>query len=389
MLLLLAAVTLFPLRLAVVKMLPHDNKSELQVVIDMPEGTTLERTAAVARELAMKVRTLPEVTDVETYVGTSAPFNFNGLVRHYFLRSGPLVADLQVNLLPKHQRHRSSHPFARELRTLLAPLARRLGANVKVAEVPPGPPVLSTLVAEIYAPTAGERLSLATQVEGVFATTPGVVDVDWYVEGPGPQLELEVDRAKAALAGVSPEVVARTLRLALAGADAAHLADPRSREPVPVTLRLERAQRSGASELLAVAVHGAGGRLVPLSELVRPLATTRAPFVYHKDLRPVTYVLGDVAGASESPVYALLDMGRAHRQRSATPPAAPSSGCSPAGRPTAPVRRWCGTASGRSPTTSSATWGSPSASCWCSSISSWWGGSAPSSLRSSSWRRSR
>lgn len=312
--LLVASVMLFPFRFAAVKMLPHDNKSELQVVIDMPEGTTLERTAAVARELAMTVRSLPEVTDVETYVGTSAPFNFNGLVRHYFLRSGPLVADLQVNLLPKHDRKRASHDFAKDLRPLLAPIAARHGANVKVTEVPPGPPVLSTLVAEVYAPTPAERLALAEQVKAIFESTPGVVDVDWYVEGPGPKLELEVDREKAARAGVSPEVVARTLRVALAGADAAHLSDPRAREPVPVTLRLDRAQRSGAAELLAVDVHGADGRLVPLSELVRPVETVRAPFVYHKNLRPVTYVLGDVAptrpgSSAESPVYAIADMG--------------------------------------------------------------------------------
>ncbi len=308
-LLLVAAVTLFPLRAAVVKMLPHDNKSELQVVVDMPEGTTLEGTAAVARELAMAVRKIPEVTDVETYVGTSAPFNFNGLVRHYFLRSGPLVADLQVNLLPKDLRSRASHPFAKELRTLLQPIARRRGANVKVTEVPPGPPVLSTLVAEIYAPSASERLTVAGRVKDIFETTPGVVDVDWYVEGPGPKLDLDVDREKAARAGISPEAIARTLRVALAGADAAHLADPRAREPVPVTLRLDRSQRSGTEQLLALEVQGSQGQLVPLSELVHATVTTRTPFVYHKDLRPVTYVLGDVAGAAESPVYALLDMG--------------------------------------------------------------------------------
>ena len=306
--LLVASTALFPLRIAAVKMLPHDNKSELQVVVDMPEGTTLEHTAAVARELALALRQLPEVTDIETYVGTSAPFNFNGLVRHYFLRSGPLVADLQVNLLPKHDRATASHPFAKSLRPLLAPIAARHGANVKVTEVPPGPPVLSTLVAEIYAPTAASRLDLADQVKGIFEGTAGVVDVDWFVEGPGPRLELEVDSEKAARAGVSPEAIARTLRVALAGADAAHLAEERSREPVPVVLRLDRAQRSGAGELLAVTVQGAGGALVPLSELVRPATTERAPFIYHKNLRPVTYVVGDVAGASESPVYALLDM---------------------------------------------------------------------------------
>jgi multidrug efflux pump subunit AcrB len=308
-LLMVLSVALFPLRKAVVKMLPHDNKSELQVIVDMPEGTTLERTAAVAGELAAVVRTLPEVTDVQTYVGTSAPFNFNGLVRHYFLRSGPLVADLQVNLLPKRARDRESHPFARQLRPLLAPIAARYGANVKVAEVPPGPPVLSTLVAELYAPTESERLRLAGDVRKIFESTPGVVDVDWYVEGPGPKLELAVDRDKAARAGISPEMIARSLRIALSGADAARLHDPRSREAVPVVLRLGRAARSGADELLALEVHGANGQLVPLSELVVPAATTRSPFVYHKDLRPVTYVLGEVAGAAESPVYAMLDMG--------------------------------------------------------------------------------
>ncbi len=246
--LLLVSVALFPLRFAVVKMLPHDNKSEVQVVVDMPEGTTLEHTAAAARELAAALRSLPEVTDIETYVGTSAPFNFNGLVRHYYLRSGPVVADLQVNLLPKQDRDRASHPFAKSLRPLLAPIAKRFDANVKVTEVPPGPPVLSTLVAEIYGPGESNRLTLAKQVRDVFESTPGVVDVDWYVEAPGPKLDLEVDREKAARAGVSPEVVARTLRVALSGYDAASLHDDRAREPVPVVVRLDRAQRSGASE---------------------------------------------------------------------------------------------------------------------------------------------
>jgi multidrug efflux pump subunit AcrB len=290
-------------------MLPHDNKSEVQVVIDLPEGTTLEATAAAARDLAAALVGLPEVTDVETYVGTSAPFNFNGLVRHYFLRSGPVVADLQVNLLPKHDRARESHPFAKSLRPILAPIAARHGANVKVSEVPPGPPVLSTLVAEVYAPTLEERLRLAGEVRSIFESTPGVVDVDWYVEEAAPRLELEVDGEKAARAGVSTEVVARTVRVALAGAPAARLHDPRAREAVPVVLRLPRAERSSAGDLLALDVHGADGRLVPLSELVAPVAGRRERFVYHKNLRPVTYVVAEVAGAAESPVYALLDMG--------------------------------------------------------------------------------
>ncbi|HLF57842.1 MAG TPA: efflux RND transporter permease subunit, partial [Thermoanaerobaculia bacterium] len=270
---------------------------------------TLEATAAAARELAQALTGLPEVVDVETYAGTSAPFNFNGLVRHYFLRSGPTVADLQVNLLPKHERERASHPFAKSLRPILAPIAARHGANVKVSEVPPGPPVLSTLVAEIYAPTLEERLRLAARVRTIFEQTPGVVDVDWYVEEPGPRLELAVDREKAARAGISPEMVARTVRVALAGAPAARLHDPRAREPVPIVLRLPRASRSSAEGLLALDLHGADGRLVPLSELVAAEPAERERFVYHKNLRPVTYVIGEVAGAAESPVYALLDMG--------------------------------------------------------------------------------
>jgi multidrug efflux pump subunit AcrB len=307
-LLMAGSVALFPLRLATVKMLPHDDKSEVQVVIDMPEGSTLEATAVAARDLAAAIAPLPEVTDVETYVGASAPFNFNGLVRHYFLRSGPTVADLQVNLLPKHERATASHPFAKSLRARLAPIAARHGANVKVAEVPPGPPVLSTLVAEVYAPTLEERLRLAARVRTIFEETPGVVDVDWYVEEAGPQLELAVDREKAARAGVSPEAVARTVRVALAGAPAARLHDRRAREPVPIVLRLTRAQRTGLEQLLALDLPGAGGRLLPLSEVAEPRATTRERFLYLKDLRPVTYVIGEVAGVAESPVYALLDM---------------------------------------------------------------------------------
>jgi multidrug efflux pump subunit AcrB len=216
--LLLASCSLLFLGVTKVKMLPYDNKSEIQVVVDMPEGTTLETTASVARDLALEVKKLPEVTDVEVYAGTSAPVNFNGLVRHYFLRSGPLVADLQVNLLPKGERKRESHAFAKDVRKLLEPVARRHGANVKVTEVPPGPPVLSTMVAEIYGPDLDKRVGIARQVRTIFEETPGVVDVDWLVEDEAPKAELLVDREKASRAGVTPEVVTRTLRVALDGA---------------------------------------------------------------------------------------------------------------------------------------------------------------------------
>ena len=306
--LLVASVALIAVRLVKVKMLPYDNKSEVQVVIDMPEGSTLEQTAGIARSLAETVRTLPEVTDVQVYVGTSAPFNFNGLVRHYFLRSGPLVADLQVNLLPKHHRDRASHPFAKELRDLLAPVVAGTEANVKVTEVPPGPPVLSTMVAEIYGPELEQRLSLARQVREIFEQTEGIVDVDWWVEYPGPKFELEIDREKVSRAGTTPEAVVRTLRVALDGAEVGLLRDERAREPVPLVLRLDRVQRSSIDGLLGITIHGAEGRMVPLRELVRVRPTQREQFIYHKNLQPVSYVIAEVSGAEESPIYGILDM---------------------------------------------------------------------------------
>ncbi len=306
--LLLLSCGLFVVRAVKVKMLPYDNKSELQVVVDMPEGTTLEATAAAARELAVLVKTRPEVADVEVYAGTSAPFNFNGLVRHYFLRSGPLVADLQVNLAPKGERGTDSHTIAKAIRNLITPAARRLGANVKVTEVPPGPPVLSTMVAEIYGPDPVRRIALAKQVRGIFESTPGVVDTDWLVEDPAPKVELAVDREKAMRSGVTPEVVVKTLRIALDGMDAGLLHVDAAREGVPIVLRLERAQRSGLEGLLATTVPSATGALVPVRELVTVQNGVRAPFIYHKNLQPVTYVLAEMAGVAEAPVYGILDM---------------------------------------------------------------------------------
>jgi len=307
-LLLLISCGLFVVRAVKVKMLPYDNKSELQVVLDMPEGTTLEATAAAARELAVLVKTRPEVADVEVYAGTSAPFNFNGLVRHYFLRSGPLVADMQVNLATKHDRSRDSHTIAKEIRNLIAPAAKRLGANVKVTEVPPGPPVLSTMVAEIYGPDPVRRIALAKQVRDIFESTPGVVDTDWLVEAPAPKVELVVDREKAMRSSVTPEVVVKTLRIALSGMDAGLLHVDAAREAVPIVLRLDRAQRSGLEGLLATSVPSMTGKLVPIRELVTVVNGFREPFVYHKNLQPVTYVLAEMAGVAEAPVYGILDM---------------------------------------------------------------------------------
>lgn len=307
-LLLVAAMATVGVGFTTVKMLPHDNKSEIQIVIDAPEGFSLEQTNAAAREIAGVFRTMPEVTDYQIYVGTSAPFNFNGLVRHYFLRSGANVADIQVNFVHKEKRDLQSHDLAKKVRELLVPVAEPLGVTLKVAEIPPGPPVMSTLVAEVYGPTMEGRLEIADQVREIFATTDGVVDVDWEVEAPGPRLEILVDREKAIRAGVTVEQVVRTVRVALNGADAGLIHVPTSRDPVPIRLRLDRAQRAHVDDLLQLAVHGGDGRMVPISEIATVVDGARERNRYHKNLQPVTYIYGEVANRFEAPVYAILEM---------------------------------------------------------------------------------
>jgi len=307
-LLLVAAMATVGVGFTTVKMLPHDNKSELQVVIDAPEGFTLEQTNAAAREISGVFRSMPEVTDYQVYVGTSAPFNFNGLVRHYFLRSGANVADIQVNFVHKEKRKLQSHDLAKQVRDMIIPVAEPFGVTLKVTEIPPGPPVMSTLVAEIYGPTLDGRLTVAEQVKEVFATTDGVVDVDWEVEAAGPRLEILVDREKAINAGITVEQVVRTIRVALDGADAGLIHAPTSRDPVPIRLRLDRTQRSHVDELLQLSVHGADGRMVPLSEITRVVDGERERNRYHKNLQPVTYVYGEVANRYEAPVYAIFEM---------------------------------------------------------------------------------
>ncbi|CAN0039480.1 unnamed protein product, partial [Phaeothamnion confervicola] len=238
------ACSLMLLRGVIFKMLPFDNKSEFQVLVNMPEGTTLERTAAVTQALAQEICKVSEVTDYQLYVGTSAPFNFNGLVRHYFLRSGPNVADIQVNLLPKAERKRQSHDIAKNLRPSLTDLARQYGAKIQVAEIPPGPPVLQTLVTEVYGPQADERMRLAREMKALFEGTEGVVDVDWYVEAAQAQLQVEVDREEAALSGVSPAQINEAVDIALRGRDVGLLHVPSWREDIPVTLRFPPGYRS-------------------------------------------------------------------------------------------------------------------------------------------------
>ncbi len=308
--LLLGSVALFPLKWVTVKMMPFDNKSEVQVIVDMPEGSTLEESARVTRELASYLVTVPEVTDVQLYAGTSAPVNFNGLVRHYDLRRGSAVADLQVNVVHKSERDDQSHAIAKRLRPPLVEIGNRYGASIKVAEIPPGPPVLATLVAEVYGPDVDTRLALAKDVKAVFDGTPGVVDQDWLVEAPQAKRVFEVDREKAALHGVPAALVARTLRLALAGENAGVLHDARATEPVDIELRLPRAERSSIEALASIELRAMSGALVPLSELVTPRETTLARTLHRKNLRPVIYVTGDVAGTEESPVYAILEMAK-------------------------------------------------------------------------------
>jgi multidrug efflux pump subunit AcrB len=317
-LLLALAASLVPAGLVKIKMLPFDNKSEFQVILNMPEGTTLEETARVARELAAAVRAEPEVNDYQIYAGTAAPFNFNGLVRHYFLRRGANVADLQVNLLPAHDRRAQSHDIAVRVRPRLTAIAAKYGGVIAVAEVPPGPPVLQTLVAEIYGPSEEVRVALAARVKHIFQTTPGVVDTDWYVEEWQPTVHLSVDRTKAALHDISADTIARTIRTVISGAKVDLLHQPLDREDVELMLELPREQRSRPEDLLSLqlrsdhdAVVRAGERpLVPLGELVTIRRTSGERNLYRKNLHPVVYVTGDVAGAVVSPAYALFSMNR-------------------------------------------------------------------------------
>ena len=318
--LLLGSFVLVPLGFVKVKMLPFDNKSEFQVILNMPEDSSLEQTAAVAREMADSLLPEAEVRDVQIYAGTASPFNFNGLVRHYFLRSGPSVADLQVNLLSRHERKEQSHDIAKRVRPRLAEIAKRHQARIAVAEVPPGPPVLQTIVAEIYGPDDASRLKLATEVKKIFEETAGVVDVDWYVESAQPKARFVVDKEKAALNGISADTIARTLAIATRGQSVDLIHQPREKEDVNIFLELPNREKSSPEQLLSLRVRsgdanalpepGSGGTapLVPLRELVRVDRTTEDKSIYHKNLMPAVYVMADVAGEVESPVYAILEM---------------------------------------------------------------------------------
>jgi multidrug efflux pump subunit AcrB len=305
--LLLAAVAFVPLQLVKVKMMPFDNKNEFQVMIDMPEGTALETTARAASALASATLDDEAVVNVQQYVGVSAPYNFNGLVRHYFLRQAPHLGDLQVNLVPKGDRTAQSHDVAGRLRERLIPVARRFGAIIQVAEAPPGPPALQTLVAEVYGPDPARRIAMAAQIKTIFERTGGVVDTDWYVEDPHAKVALVVDGEKASAAGLSAAAVAAVVRMAGSGDSAGLLHDERAREDVPIVIRLPRADRS----LEAVqSIRLGGARTVAVRELTKAVTTGEEYSLYHKNLQPVTYVTADLAGENGSPVYAILQMNK-------------------------------------------------------------------------------
>jgi multidrug efflux pump subunit AcrB len=304
--LLLASFSLFAFKVVRVKMLPFDNKSEFQIIIDMPAGSTLEETAAVTREIGGYIRTVPEVINYQMYAGTASPYNFNGLVRHYFLRKGPHEADIQVNLKPKGERKAQSHDIAKRVRPKIDEIGRKYNARIKVAEVPPGPPVLQTLVAEVYGPNYERQIEIARQIRDVFDKTPGVVDVDWYVEADHPKYRFAVDKEKASLNGVSAEQISNSLRMAVEGMGAGLLHQPTEKEDVVIYLRLPGDERSSVEDLKQIKVMGQRGNLVSLGEIVRVEKVIADKSIYHKNLMPVVYVTGDVAGQEESPLYAVM-----------------------------------------------------------------------------------
>ena len=292
----------------VLKMLPFDNKSELQIVVDMPEGTTLEQTARVMRELGAYLANVPEVNNYQAYVGTASPVGFNGLVRQYYLRRGANVGDIQVNLVDKKLRKRKSHEIALDIRGPLQKIGKRYGANVKIVEVPPGPPVMSPLVAEIYGLDYEGQIRVARQVRRIFESTPDIIDIDDSIEYRAGKLLIRIDRQRAALAGVSQQAIVSAISTALAGEDVGYLHSAHVKYPVPLRLRLPEAARDDIGKVLALRLRGANGKLVSLSELVRVVPIRREVSIYHKDLLPVVYVTGDMAGRLDSPLYGMFEM---------------------------------------------------------------------------------
>ena len=306
--LLMGSILMFFTKSVVVKMLPFDNKNEFQVVIDMPEGSTLERTSAVTREIAQYVSTQPEVVNYQNYVGTSAPITFNGLVRHYDMRGGSNMADIQVNLLHKEDRDLQSHDIAKAMRPEIQKIAKKYGANVKLIEVPPGPPVLSTLVAEIYGPDYEEQIKVAQQVQTILQNTTDIVDIDWMVEDHQTEFRLEVDKEKAMLNGIAPQQVVGNLTYLLKEYPVSNLYDENSNDNVSIVLSLDDKDKTSLQDIQNLKIKGSQGNMIPISDLVKVRKDTLQKTIYRKDQKRVVYVTADMAGTLESPVYAILGM---------------------------------------------------------------------------------
>ena len=306
--LLLGSVLMFFTKSVVVKMLPFDNKNEFQVVIDMPEGTTLERTSAVTKEIAQYLSTKPEVVNYQNYIGTSAPITFNGLVRHYDMRGGSNMADIQVNLLHKEDRDLQSHDIAKEMRPEIQKIAKKYGANVKIIEVPPGPPVLSTLVAEIYGPNYEDQIKVAKQVKTILENTSDIVDIDWMVEDNQTEYKLQVDKEKAMLNGIAPQQVVGNLTYLLKEYPVSNLYDENSNDNVGIVLSLDDKDKTSLQDIQNLKIKSNQGTMIPVSDLVKVVRDTLQKTIYRKDQKRVVYVTADMAGALESPVYAILGM---------------------------------------------------------------------------------
>ncbi len=307
-LMLVGSVMMFFTKSVAVKMLPFDNKNEFQIVIDMPEGTTLEKTAVVTQEIAQYLTSIPEVVDYQNYIGTSSPITFNGLVRHYDLRGGSNMADIQVNLLHKEHRDLQSHDIAKIVRPNIQKIAKKYGANVKIVEVPPGPPVLSTLVAEIYGPNYEDQIKVAKQVKDILENTVDVVDADWMVEADQIEYRLEVDKEKAMLNGIAPQQVVGNLTYLLKEYPISNLYDQTSNDNVGIVLSLDDKDKTSLEDIQNLKIKSRNGSLVPVSDLVAIKTGTLENTIYRKDQKRVVYVLADMAGTLESPVYAILGM---------------------------------------------------------------------------------
>ncbi len=304
----LASVSLGFFKLVVLKMLPFDNKSEFQIVLDMPVGTPLEETAKVLREISAEIAQVPEVADYQAYAGTAAPINFNGLVRQYYLRSAPEMGDIQVNLVDARHRDRQSHEIAVSVRDRVVAVAGKHGGNAKVVEVPPGPPVMSPIVAEVYGPDYAGQIAVAKQVRAAFESTTDIIGVDDTIDEDAEKLVLRVNQAKAALLGVAQKDIVEVVRMGLSGEDVTPVHDGDAKYEIPVRIVLPAERQNSIDQLLKLKLRGRDGALVPVSEVVEIKRTLREKVIYHKDLLPVVFVTGDMGGKLDSPLYGMFDI---------------------------------------------------------------------------------